>query len=319
MGRVVLVTGVSRDIGGWFARRISEHPDVDRVIGVDAAAPRRDLGAVHVVQADIRKPVMADVLAAEVVDTVVHLGVLAPPDAQGRPAQAKDVNVIAAMQLLAACQQAAAVEILVVQSSDSVYGASPRDPAMFTEDMTARRLPLSGFAKDCVEVEEHVRGFVRRRPDVAVTTLRCASLIGPAIETPLTRYFSLAVVPTVLGHDARLQFCHERDAVRALEHAVLTGTAGTFNVAGDGVVMLSQALRRAGRPPLPLPRTALSVVGASLPPLRGVDMSADSVAFLTYGRGIDTTRMRSVLGFEPEYSSAGAFDAFVPRLEHARR
>ena len=43
---------------------------------------------------------------------------------------------------------------------------------MFTEDMSAKRLPRSGYAKDVLEVEGYVRGFSRRRPDVAVTLLR---------------------------------------------------------------------------------------------------------------------------------------------------
>ena len=42
-----------------------------------------------------------------------------------------------------------------------------RDPAMFTEDMAPDAMPRAGFAKDSVEVEGYVRGFARRRPDVA--------------------------------------------------------------------------------------------------------------------------------------------------------
>jgi UDP-glucose 4-epimerase len=32
------------------------------------------------------------------------------------------------------------------------------------------------------------------------------------------------------------------------------------------------------------------------------------MAYLTYGRGVDTTRMREVLGFEPEHTTVSAFD-----------
>ncbi len=88
----------------------------------------------------------------------------------------KEINVIGTMQLLAACQKAPSVRRLVVKSSTSVYGCSPRDPALFTEDMEPRRHRRSGYAKDAVEVEGYVRGFARRRPDVAVTTLRCREL-----------------------------------------------------------------------------------------------------------------------------------------------
>ena len=60
----------------------------------------------------------------------------------------KEINVIGTMQLLAACQRAETFRKLVVQSSISVYGASPRDPAKFTEDMSARAQPRTGFGKD---------------------------------------------------------------------------------------------------------------------------------------------------------------------------
>ena len=126
----------------------------------------------------------------------------------------KELNVIGTMQLLAACGKCESVRRLVVKSTTAVYGASPRDPAVFTEDMAARALPGSGYAKDAVEVEGYVRGFSRRRPDVAVTTLRFANFVGPYIDTPLTRYFQLPMVPTALGFDPRLQFVHEIDADR---------------------------------------------------------------------------------------------------------
>ena len=54
-----------------------------------------------------------------------------------------------------------------MKSTTTVYGAGPRDPAMFTEDMAPRRMPTSpATRKDAVEVEGYVRGFARRRPDV---------------------------------------------------------------------------------------------------------------------------------------------------------
>lgn len=181
---------------------------------------------------------------------------------------------------------------------------------MFTEEMTPRRLPRTGFGKDSVEVEGYVRGFARRRPDVAVTMLRCANLIGPLIQTTLTRYFSLPVVPTVLGFDPRLQFCHEEDALAALRLATTADVQGTFNLAGDGVLLLSQVVRRLGRPMVAVPAAAVGLVGAVVPAARAAELTPEQVEFLTYGRGIDTTRMRTVLGFEPAYSTATALEDF---------
>ena len=310
MGRVVLVTGVSRDLGGRFARLLAADPSVDRVVGVDVVPPRGDMGDVRFIRADIRNPVITKVIAGEDIDTVVHMSVSATPGTNGGRTSMKEFNVIGTMQLLAACQKAPGLKHLVVKSSTTVYGSSSRDPAMFIEDMAPVRMPKSGFAKDTVEVEGYVRGFARRRPDVTVTMLRTANTVGPMVNSPITQYFRLPFIPTVLGFDARMQFLHETDLLEALRHATTAGVHGTFNIAGDGVLMLSQAVRRLGRPTLPIPAFAVSSFGAFFRQVRVADFSPEQMAFLTYGRGVDTSRMRNVLGFEPDYTTAAAFEDF---------
>jgi UDP-glucose 4-epimerase len=47
------------------------------------------------------------------------------------------------------------------------------------------------------------------------------------------------------------------------------------------------------------------------------DFSPEQLGFLTYGRGVDTTRMRTELGFEPEFTTAEAFADFCRDLAHA--
>ncbi|HET8914738.1 MAG TPA: NAD-dependent epimerase/dehydratase family protein, partial [Propionibacteriaceae bacterium] len=195
--RVVLVTGVSRDLGARFARSLAVDEDVE-VVGLDVIPPRDDLGNADFVRADIRNRVIAKVIATRGVDTVVHLAMVATPDSAGGRSSMKEINVIGTMQLLAACQRAESFRKLVVQSSISVYGASPRDPVKFTEDMSARTQPRNGLGKDSLEVESYVRGLARRRPDVVVTTLRLASLMGTGVDTHVTRYLSLPVVPRVM-------------------------------------------------------------------------------------------------------------------------
>jgi UDP-glucose 4-epimerase len=313
-GRTVLVTGVSRDLGRTCARSLANDPAVERVIGVDVMPPRGDIGDVQFVRADIRNPVIAKVIAREEVDTVVHMSVIATPGTAGARGTMKELNVIGTMQLLAACQKAESLRSLVVKSSTIAYGASNRDPAMFTEEMQPRGRARTGYAKDVAEVEAYVRGFARRRPDVTVTQLRCANVIGPRVVSPVMSYFRLPVIPTVLGFDPRLQFLHESDLNRVLRHAVTADVHGTYNVAGDGVLMLSQALRRLQRPGVPLPGFAFGSLGSALKSARLADLSPELVAFLTYGRGVDTTRMRTELGFEPRYTTAEAFGEFASTL-----
>jgi UDP-glucose 4-epimerase len=307
--RVVLVTGVSRDLGSRFARTLAAEEHVE-VVGIDVVPPRHDLGKADFVRADIRNPVISKVIATRGVDTVVHLAVVATPGPGGRSSM-KEINVIGTMQLLAACQKAATFRKLVVQSSISVYGASPRDPAKFTEDMSARAQPRTGFGKDSLEIESYVRGLARRRPDVVVTTLRLANLMGAGVDSHVTRYLSLPVVPRVMGFDARLQFLHPSDAVAALLLVTRRDVPGTFNVAAADIVTLSQALRKMGRPSVLVPQTAAPLVATLIRQARLVDFSTDQIDALTYGRAMDTSRFTAETGFVPQLSSRAALTEFV--------
>jgi UDP-glucose 4-epimerase len=314
MSRTVLVTGVSRYLGGRMATMLAADPGIDRVIGVDVVAPSSPIASIEFVRADIRNPIIAKVLGEAGVDTVVHMGVIATPKQAGGRSTMKEINVIGTMQLLAACQRTPSVEKVVVKSTAAVYGCGPKDPAMFAEEMESRHSPASGWAKDSVEVEAYVRGFARRRPDVGVTTLRFANFIGPRVQTALTSYFSQPVILTVLGFDPRMQFVHEDDGLAALQHAVHERRTGTFNIAGDGVLTLAQAIRRTGRPSLAVPGMVFPMLGRSMS--RGlVDFSSESVRYLTYGRGLDTTAMRERLAFEPVWTSEEAFMQFARRDE----
>jgi UDP-glucose 4-epimerase len=319
--RVVLVTGVSRDLGSRFARSLAADEHVE-VVGIDVIPPRQNLGKADFVRADIRNPVISKVIATRGVDTVVHLAVVATPGAGGRSSM-KEINVIGTMQLLAACQKAETFRKLVVQSSISVYGASPRDPAKFTEDMSARAQPRTGFGKDSLEIESYVRGLGRRRPDVVVTTLRLANLMGAGVDSHVTRYLSLPVVPRVMGFDARLQFLHPNDAVAALLLATSRDIPGTFNVGAADIVTLSQALRKMGRPSVLVPQSAAPLVATLVRQARLVDFSADQIDALTYGRAMDTSRFTAETGFVPQYSSLAALEEFVsaakPGLLNAER
>jgi UDP-glucose 4-epimerase len=311
---VVLVTGVSRYLGSRLAGQLAADPSIERVVGVDTVPPRpeqkRLLGRTEFVRADIRNPLIAKVIAQADIDTVVHMNIIATPLGAGGRTAMKEINVIGTMQLLAACQKAPSMRKLVVKSTTAVYGSSPRDPALFTEDVEPRSLPKSGYAKDAVEVEGYVRGFGRRRPDVTLSLLRFTNFIGRSIETPLTRYFRLPVVPTVFGFDPRIQLCHEDDGIEVLSRAVREDHPGIFNVGGPGVVLLSQAIRRLGKVGVPVPSPAVSLVARAFRTAGVVDFSPEQMRYLEHGRVADVSRLQNEFGWGPRATSQ-AFDDFV--------
>jgi UDP-glucose 4-epimerase len=311
MGQRVLITGISGHLAGKLARRLEEDPGVDYVVGIGLEEPSADLERTEYVRADIRNPLVVKVLQTTEVDTVVHLNILATPQGAGGRMQMKELNVIGTMQLLGACQRAETVTKLVMKSSTAVYGADPKDPALFTEDMTARSEPRGGYTKDAVETERYARAFARRRADVELTLLRFANFMGPEIDTPFTRYFSFPVVPTAMGYDPRLQFVHEDDAIEVLYRSVREQHPGIFNVAGHGVVLLSQGLRLLGKPSVPVILPLVAPIADVVRRLRIVDFATDQLRYLLYGRVADTTRLKEEFGYTPEYSTRDALLDFA--------
>lgn len=310
----VMITGVSRDLAARFARSLAADAGVT-VVGVDVVPPRHDLGRASFVRADIRAPVIAKVIAAHRVEVVVHMAVLAGPGRVGGRSSMKEINVIGTMQLLAACQQAPSVRKLVVQGSVSVYGSSPRDPARFTEGMGPRTTLRSGFGRDSAEVESYVRGFARRRDDGVVTTLRLAPLLGAGVDSTITAYLGLPVVPKVAGFDARLQFLHPADAVEALLTVTRTDLPGTYNVGADDVLLLSQVLRRLGRPWVEVPRPAGPLLAGLARRVGFTDISDEQLDVLTYGRVMDCSRFAEAAGWTPAYGSVEALADWAQALK----
>ncbi|MDT7728176.1 MAG: UDP-glucose 4-epimerase [Actinomycetota bacterium] len=313
--KIVLVTGVGGELGGKLLARLGNNPEFERVIGVDTTPPRKSvlqrMGNAEFVRADIRNPLIAKVISSAKVDTVVHASTTAHPAGPSRRGVIKEVNVIGTMRLLAACQRSPLVQKLIVKSTAAVYGAGARSQAVFTEDSELIPMSASGYAKDAVEMEGYVRGLSRRRPDITVTMARFINLIGPDVDTVLSRYFALPVVPTVLGYDARIQLLHSADALAVLELATLQDKPGVFNVGSDGVLTLSQAIRRAGRLELPMPRAVVPSVGKILRGARVVDFSADQVRLLNFGRVVDTTKLKQEFGYIPRWTTREAFDDYV--------
>jgi UDP-glucose 4-epimerase len=314
-GRRVVITGVSGHWGSELARRLERDPAIEAIVGIDTAPPAADLERTEFVEADIRNPILSRLLPGTGADTVVHCGILWYPE-PGKPARAlHDINVIGTLQLLAACERTESLRRVIVRGSAAIYGCEGATPFFFSEDL-ARRMPLrTRFQRDISELEDYFSNFARRHPEITCCMLRFQPEIGPGLETPLSRYLSLPVVPTQLGFDPRLQLLHTEDATGALVAAVAQPVRGAVNVGPTGSVSLSRTLRLARRPsvgiPHPLFEPALSRLGERL----GIGkLWDDGVRFLRYGRGVDNTRLREEVGYEFSFDAEGAVRDFAGRL-----
>jgi UDP-glucose 4-epimerase len=304
--RRVLITGVSRFLGLRLAKHLQGDERIDALIGVDLDEPPIPIDGLEFVRADIRSPLIARVLEATNVDSIIHTNIASSPARLGGRSQMKENNVIGTMQLLAAAQRSERVRRVIVKSSTAVYGSGPAEPSILPEDHAARQVELSGYGKDCAEAETYARDYGRRRPDVDLVILRTQNVVGPTVTTNMTDYLSLPVVPTALGYDPRLQLLHEEDAVEGIYRALMADCRGIFNIAADGVVYLSKAIRLLGHIELPLLLPLAQSTAELLRAAKVVDFPTDQLKLILYGRVVSTRRAADAFGFSPKFTTEDA-------------
>lgn len=308
--RVVAVTGVSGQWGRAAALALLAQPGL-RLLGIDARPPQQPIPGLDFVKADIRNPLLVELLRVEQVDTVVHL---AWRERQRRTEAIFESNVLGTLQLLGACVDAGVGQV-VLRSTTAVYGARPESSLYLHEDAPLAARSLYASVRDAVEVEQALGEFTAEFPELRLAVLRFANVLGAQVDAPLSRLLDLPVIPTLLGFDPLLQVIDFDDAVAALVQAVLARAGGAVNVAADGVVSLCQAAGMAGRPVLPLPHLA---VYWTLPALAAARAGNSALRFwplepdyLRYPWLASTERMRAALGFAPAWTARETVERFV--------
>lgn len=309
--KVVLITGVASFWGARLAKRLLAEPNV-HVLGLDAQ-PVTSVG-LDFVLADIRNPLLVDLLKSENVHTICHLQFAF----RVRPSRGShDLNVAGAMNLLNAARQAG-VSRLVVKSSTMTYGAHPNNPAFLTEGRSLRGRRRYGYIRDLLEIEALCEAFRRETPQVELTQLRFANIVGPTADTPMTRFLRGKWAPALLGFDPMMQIIHEDDVLEALTSATLFPAIGVFNVAAEDPMPLSRLMALSGKRPVPILHT-LGHWGLGV--LRSTGVPTDRYApipldYLCYSWVSDLTAMRQTLGFVPTYTAEETIREFAA---HRRR
>ena len=293
--KVVLITGVAGYWGSKVAERLIKDagpatPLGCHVMGIDAEPPRDEIADLDFIQADIRNPLLLELIQSENIDVVCHLAF----SESVHPNEATfDLNVMGTMKSLGACAEAG-VKKAVVMSSTMVYGALQGSRAY-------------GNSRDLLEIEAFCNGLRRQVPEMMLTVLRFANIVGPKVDTPMTRFLRDPLAPVLLGFDPLLQVIHEDDVAAALVHAILNDAPGVFNVAAEGVLPLSRLMALATKPPLPVFHLfaywSAGVVGNKHLPIE--------LDYIRYPWVGELAKMRDELGFEPQYTADEALREFA--------
>jgi len=225
----IAVTGASGLVGQRLLSLLAADPSVRRIVGLDVREPDRRVRALEFNRVDIAGVELRPLL--EGVDVVVHLaGVVDPVLDEELMAR---VNVGGARHVLDAAS-AVGVRRVVRVSSTTVYGAWPTNPVPLTEDAPLRPNPGFSPAVQGAEVERLLTEWRLQHPDVTVTTLRSAPVVGPGAERLPARIILGRPALRVRGAAPPVQVVHVDDLAAALVLAATSELPGAFNVAADG-------------------------------------------------------------------------------------
>jgi UDP-glucose 4-epimerase len=319
-GRVVALTGACSFLGTNLIHLLEDDEAVARVVAIDTRRPPR-LGHKtrhYHVDLTLRGATdrVAEILAADGVETLVHLAFLSSPT----PAASfsHELESIGTLQLLQGASQTTLAQ-LILASQTWLYGAQPDNPSHLDETRALRAPAGEPFFADKIAAEQAASRFGEQHPETCVTVLRSAPIVGATVHNFMTRYLEQRVKVTLLGFDPLLQFVHEVDVVAAFKAAIDRAVHGTFNIVGDHVLPLSKVLARVGGTTLPLPHPAAQPLVATMWAGKLGPWPPGFVPFLRYPCVGDGLRAAEELDFVAACTSEEALADFVRARELRQR
>jgi nucleoside-diphosphate-sugar epimerase len=305
-GPVVGIVGAATGAGRVLASRLANREDVRRVVAVDAT--RGDVDGVTWRVLDVTDPSLVSRLSG--CDVVVHaaldIGVTDDTAARSR-------HNVRGTQTVLTASAAAAVKRVVVVTSAMVYGALPDNPLPLTEDAPLRAAPDGALISDLLEVEALCARSPRSHPGTAVTVVRPAALVGPGVDTVLTRHFEAPRLLVVRGSNPTWQFCHVDDLASALETVVMDGLEGPVTVGSDGWLSRGDVEALSGRASIELPASFAFGTAERLHRIGVTPAPASELHYVTHPWVVPSTRLLAS-GWRPSYDNAMALEALLDEV-----
>jgi UDP-glucose 4-epimerase len=318
----VLVTGAGGYLGSQVVATLARPDSPHRaqlLVAHDIRAPAVRLAGVEYAVSDIRSPDLADLMAGHRIETVVHLASIVTPGRGSRREFEFDVDVNGTRNVLEACVRSA-VHRIIVSSSGAAYGYHADNPAWLTEDMPVRGNEVFAYSHHKRLVEEMLADYRGRNPQLEQVVLRIGTILGATVHNQITDLFEKRRLLAIAGSDSPFVFIWDQDVVAIIVRAVHGGPAGIFNVAGDGALTSHEIAARLGKRCLVLPAWLLKGALAVLKPLGLTQYGPEQLDFLRYRPVLLNTRLKTVFGYTPRYTSSEVFEIYrAARLAEAGR
>jgi len=304
-GATIAVTGAAGVIGTALLHRLVAHPDVAKVVAIDVRRGPVE-GPVWKV-GDVRDPIVAQRLAGA--DAVVHLAV--DWSLQTPPAERSALNVRGTQTVVTAAA-AAGIPRVVLVTSAAVYGALEDNPTPLAEDAPLQA-PPEGIVADLLEIERVADDARRVHPGLTVTVVRPAALVGPGVDTILTRHFASPRLLCIKDTAPTWQFCHVEDLASALVVAALGGVSGAVTVGCDGYLDQQRLEDLSGMKRVEVPATLAWATAERLHRVGVTPAPASELAYVMHPLVVPSTALRAA-GWRPEHDNESCLQAVLDEV-----
>ena len=257
---------------------------------------------------DVRDPSLSGRLGS--VDTIVHLAIDTGIDRAEHGL--RSLNVRGTQTVLTAAA-AAGVRRVVLCTSAMVYGALPENPVPLDEDAPLQAVPDGALISDLLEMEQLAVRAPRTHPGLEVTVLRPATVVGPGIDSLLTRHFEAPRLLVVRGSSPRWQFCHVDDLVAAIVLAALGEVTGVVTVGSEGSMGQEEVELVTGMRRIELPLSLAFGTAERLHRVGVLPAPASDLHYVVHPWVVPSTRLRAA-GWRPAYDNQTALGVLLEQV-----
>lgn len=310
----VAVTAAATPVGDRIVRALLARSALAAAIGT-VVGLGEDRGGADGVQwrlADLGSPDLATSLRG--VDALIHVAACTDLAADLRlSARARRERVTREIQTVVISAAAAGVRRLIVVTSAMMYGASPANAVPLPEDAPLAADPDEGLVGDLLVVEQILRAAAEVHTGLAVTVVRPAALVGPDIDTVITRHFEAPRLLTVKGGCPAWQFCHVDDLATALATTVELGLGPVVTVGSPGWMTQDEVGAVSGMQEVELSESMALGIGQRLHRVGILPFPATDVAYVVYPWAISSATLVAA-GWQPAYDNMTCLSALIESI-----
>jgi UDP-glucose 4-epimerase len=331
-GLTVAVTGPTGDIGRATVRALEASREVGQIVGM-ARRPfdgsRNGWKRTQYRRGDVLDRASVDELVAGA-DVVVHLAFLI----FGSHEETLETNLRGSRNVFEAAV-AAGVKRLVYTSSVAAYGFHPSNPDVLTEEIPTRGTRDFYYSAQKAQLEELLTEITAGQ-DTDVYVFRPCIVAGRDAPTLIEGFTG----QKILGRPVRLlwraldalplvgpvlpdsgipfQLVHHDDVANAVRAAVLgRGRPGTYNLASDDAITVSDVAHALGWRAMPVPRAAVGAVGQVIAKAPLLPAEAGWVDALRKPVLMDTAKARRELRWRARHDAKETLEETVTAAQVA--